>query len=1012
MAAALPRCWSRLWTAAALAIATASGVAYFLENLMYTRHIKWLPTAEMEMVVSLQTENGFYFSYYRELLHARTFVEGLKRIIWDARSEYPDVINALRRFNLYQEVFLALAYRTLTASGLQHVVSSWDFFRYAVYGLNGVGQAALALLAAEVSGNAAAGVAFYLYAWFNRFQMSRLGTYASLNLREQYGIPLLWLQTLCLWHLLRGFDYARSGGDGRRQLLWASFGICTFLFLLVWQFSPFLLLLQLTALYFVYLVLGYRALRPLLVGVVNTHLVCVGLAFLCFFCSPYLLTSPFLYQLVALKVALSVFSRRCASHGPASRRSCGGPWLWLWRRLVDIAEGLVALVVFAAVMKALAPFATADTHVYEILCTKAKDVNELLPSRLRLPPERLPECAEPSFNARLYLIMGVFKTLEKDSLDTYKNSSASPAAFAACAAIFIRWFLSSVGWSCSTRAGKAGGSRHGGPQVADETTQEAAGLRRRRGGKSGDAATQDGAAVPAADAEEEKAEEEDGEGRRQWQQQRHSEEAALLFFAVQFLLFGALGFLVNRLRVAFAPPMMVLAASCFGPRIWPLPAMLRHRRTWLLLLAVLVALFVAQVSYLWQKLPCVGDEGICGQLQPKVTQDGDLADLFSHINERLPARTPIMCSMNLAGSLRAFTNVSLVLHPQFESQNLRRRVQMAYELYHCGSEESFVRTMQRLKAEVVIFEYSRCFFTPYILDERHKNCNPKRHAFEDLMCVKLHANSRFFEIEFLNAGYAMFRLRKSPAAQEQFVADPEKRRELVRTALETPATWSGYVERCAQYQGRSCGPRLVELGATWSHLQRPKVAMLLRRIALEVFPDQGLVLHGVARHIDYEAKNANKAGEYYAKAFEASPNNPDIIREYLLWLTIVAQDNDAVRKLVHPDQRARKGLIPLASMTSTAGYELMCEAAVSAHQVGLHGESKKLWDKMVKAAPLSKCRADNLRFIYPKDHEQRQLTLKEKVWHYIRTGQTYQVTVHNSPGARLAEGWNFTLMWQ
>ena len=51
--------------------------------------------------------------------------------------------------------------------------------------------------------------------------------------------------------------------------------------------------------------------------------------------------------------------------------------------------------------------------------------------------------------------------------------------------------------------------------------------------------------------------------------QVEAEDAALLFFVVQFLLFMLLGSLVNRLRVAFGPPMMVLAAAVMGPRLVP-----------------------------------------------------------------------------------------------------------------------------------------------------------------------------------------------------------------------------------------------------------------------------------------------------------------------------------------------------------------------------------------------------------------------------------------------------------
>jgi len=118
----------------------------------------------------------------------------------------------------------------------------------------------------------------------------------------------------------------------------------------------------------------------------------------------------------------------------------------------------------------------------------------------------------------------------------------------------------------------------------------------------------------------------------------------------------------------------------------------------------------------------------------------------------------MLTSMNLAGSLRLFTSASLIVHPQFESENLRKRVQLGYELYHCGSEASFAQTMRKLKAEIVIFEYFRCFLTPYILDDRRKNCDSKKHKPEDQLCVKLHTSQHLFKLIFANGGFAVFRL--------------------------------------------------------------------------------------------------------------------------------------------------------------------------------------------------------------------------------------------------------------
>lgn len=1001
-------------------MAATTAVLHQAENLVYHRHLRHLPDPAVQRVSCLQTENGFYYSYYGGLVEAKTVASGLREIVWDTRSEYPETLNALRRFNIYQEVVLALLYRALRTCGMA-LVDAWDFFRYTLLLHNSLGQAAIALLAAEVSGNPLAGILCFLLSFLNRFQMSRLGSYASAGLREHWGIPLLWMQTLCLWHILAG---TWRGSPRGRRLLQVLFAIVTFLFVVSWQFSPFLLLLQATALYFVCLVAGYRDIRPAVVGAIDAYLVAMGLAFLVHFGSPYLLTSPFLAQIVALKVATSLralcaWTRR-GSAEPAG--CCRMLACWVGRRGLDVLEGLVALAAFAAVLKAMAPFATADTHVYDLLCTKAAVVNKWLPASVQLPESRLPECTEPSFNARLYLIMGVFKEIEEASLNLYRLTTAGPAAAATCALVLVRCVLGGAlraGWAVRTGKSKSE------PDVLQVEPPRAAspeGLRRRKAGDKQPSAPNSGTApaAPAAGVTE-RTSLEDAEHEQVAAEE--AEEAALLFFVLQFLLFLLLGFLINRLRVAFAPPMMVLAASCCGPRLFAVGPLRRRRRLRLALLALLTFAHLGLLVGVARLLPCADDEeGICSQMTEKKTNDGDLVDLMEWMNEHLPQNQSVLASMNLAGTLRAFTGHPLIIHPQFESENLRKRVQLAYELYHCGTEESFAQTMQRLHAEVVIFEYARCFFTPYLLDDRRKNCIKGKHHPEDQLCLKLHASSGRFRLIFMNGGYGVFRLQ-APAAAGALNAPLDTSPEEVARVLADRKTWVPYVKECVARQGDRCAARLAESAATWYHgLKRPPVANTLRQLAVQKFPQDPVVAYAMGRFLDYDMKRSHEAGQHYELAARLLPNNALVLKEYLLWLDMEAKDTATVRRILQerggsrglghaagastPAEAAPRALLDLEG---AGAPELMCESAVSARELGLTALSKKLWARSLELAPLSTCARHNWKLIYPDGNYDAEHTRWARFWAFVAAGVSHEVGSHHFPAVRYAERRKFAL---
>uniref|UniRef100_A0A3P8YWA8 Dpy-19 like C-mannosyltransferase 3 n=1 Tax=Esox lucius TaxID=8010 RepID=A0A3P8YWA8_ESOLU len=223
-----------LWVAIGWIVAISLGllcciyVATLHENDLWFSNIK-----EVEREISFRTECGLYYSYYKQMLRAPSFQQGLSELISDNTTESKRTINLLQRMNIHQEVFLAVLYRVLP---IQAYLEPVYFYIYTVFSLQAVYVIALFIIGWLLSGSWLAGVLSGVWYILNRVDTTRVEF--TISLRENWSLPFFALQVAAITCYLRPHL-----NTIQQVVVWLMF-LATFLFCLTWQFNQFILLIQ------------------------------------------------------------------------------------------------------------------------------------------------------------------------------------------------------------------------------------------------------------------------------------------------------------------------------------------------------------------------------------------------------------------------------------------------------------------------------------------------------------------------------------------------------------------------------------------------------------------------------------------------------------------------------------------------------------------------------------------------------------------------------------------------
>nr|CAD7423811.1 unnamed protein product [Timema monikensis] len=207
---------------------------------------------------------GLYYSYYKTLVEARTFYEGLVHLTTDNSTEYPTVINVIGRFNVYPEIVVALVYRILVEyiglsskicwqierEGQPPVISCVGlgdhmyFYINAIWLASGLTMIVVFLYGTFLSRSSVGGILAVICFFYNHGECTRVQW--APPLRESFAYPFLLLGIFHLSFFLRNRVQVMSPWSTRLNIF--AIILNTTLVLIMWQFSQFILASQLLVL--------------------------------------------------------------------------------------------------------------------------------------------------------------------------------------------------------------------------------------------------------------------------------------------------------------------------------------------------------------------------------------------------------------------------------------------------------------------------------------------------------------------------------------------------------------------------------------------------------------------------------------------------------------------------------------------------------------------------------------------------------------------------------------------
>lgn len=637
--------WAILAIILALVVGWIHGVHI---STMFERDRHFSHLSSLERDLTFRTEMGLYYSYYKTIVQAPTVVDGVTMVIKDNITEFPTVINTLKRFNLYPELILGVGYRIFDSFTKAYKIKTMDcwtinrgdlppvpscegigdqhyFYITNIFFLNGIMLTVYFLYGWYLAGKSLwGGLITVTFVFFNHGECTRVMW--TPPLRESYAMPFLILELFLVTHMLKTPRPSRQHG------IWI--GLAAFSFMLPWQFAQFALLTQTAAVYGLYLLefIGSYKMKILL----HAQIAALAANFVFQFGNEMLLTSFYAASILVILAVVTMEQRIDRILRNFFVRVFTKVMVWGFGTL--FLKKAIAAILFIA----------DDAHIWDILRSKFSTFQ--------------------NFHTMLYTCAKEFDFIELSTMFSLVKTLLIPTNLIICVLVAMKCLQYEYNI-----------------YKAKKTSIEV-------NGAEGDASSEEDR-KPEVKMPPKKLKKKQIANDEEDPAFRSKPHAGIVYNILQMFAFTFMAVMIMRLKLFMTPSMCIVSAIIANKQILNI-----SRSKFISFLVVVLAMSCVQGS---QNL--VKQWNIMGEFE-----NWPHEQLIEHINQNLPQEAVFAGAMPTMASIKLSCNRAIVNHPHYEDAGLRERTKKVYSMYSRKPLAGVHKTIRDMGVTHYVLENSWC----------------------------------------------------------------------------------------------------------------------------------------------------------------------------------------------------------------------------------------------------------------------------------------------------------------